>query len=144
MACGDRDPIVVGEVVLQEVPALLSLRREEPAKSVCDEVDKLITGIVKGKPKTDEGLIEFTSFLGKWRARLSDDEILLLDQKARDLVFARKDEVTLTDNGKATMGKDTKIHLRVGDRQWSGQMPPQYFQRLDSWRQKASEPSRTF
>ena len=58
---------------------------------VCDEVDKIITITIRGKPKNDAELIELTSFLGKWRARLLDDEILLISQKANDFVFARKD-----------------------------------------------------
>jgi hypothetical protein len=100
-------------------------------------VDDFVKGIAKAKPSNEPDVIQFQISNAQppvWKARLMTGAAVLVAANGQEAVFAKKDDVNVTTEGKVLLGRNLKALLQFGDRNFKGSIAPELFERYEVWK----------
>jgi hypothetical protein len=100
-------------------------------------VDDLVKGIAKSKAAKEPDIIQFQISSGQppvWKGRLLADAALCVSANGQEAVIARKNDVSITAEGKVLLGKNLKASFQFGDRIFKGSIAPEFFDRYQAWK----------
>jgi hypothetical protein len=111
--------------------------QSRPSPEALRRIDQIVNDLRKATMAGDPNLVEFVvkSFPGEgpWKARFGDENGVLLGGR-EELIFAAKQDVIFTSQGKALSGNTLNATFRIRDRTFSGGISPQAFERCELWK----------
>jgi hypothetical protein len=120
-----------------------AIPRRKPGEESVRQLNEIISRLAAENPGESRDIIEFKSrnYRIPWKGRLFGDiGVFGLINKiggCTDVVCARRDEVQITNKAVKISGgkpKLLKASFRIGQRNFSGKISPEYLQRYEAWK----------
>ena len=115
-----------------------NMPQSKPSAETLQRIDQIVDEMKKATLASDPRLLEFTgkSFSSQqaWRGRLGEASGVFIADGGQDLVFAQKQAVSISSDGKVWIGKSLKATFSIGERNFSGTISPEAFQRYEEWK----------
>ncbi|MFB3896660.1 MAG: hypothetical protein ACE14V_10200 [bacterium] len=111
-----------------------------PTEETLKKLDELAKSIAKSEVKDQPDMIEFQiiGFRNRqiWKGKLESDSAIFAEGSGQDVIFAKKNEVELVNNGKVMVGKSLNMQFKTKDRILKGTIKPESFDRFTAWKTK--------
>ena len=109
-----------------------------PPEQVIEQAREMVKDLKKAKPKEETDVLEFVSGGGlgakQVRIRLMPESAFCLIGGGEDALIVTPDQIDIEDDGKAMIGSARKVKLSVGEREFKGNMSPEYVERFRTWK----------
>jgi hypothetical protein len=139
--------IIAGVSLITRYKKYGPLMTTRPSAAMLKEAGALLDQIQKGKRKNTANLIEFSSVSAfrrrLWRGLLLDNMAVLIGYDGRsfgrtivDIYFLPPSGFKIDVSRREVVGRWLKAKLFVSDLQMSGTMPPECYDRYQSWKDK--------
>ena len=133
--------IVFGVSFFRRYGRFARLAASRPDKAVLRELDGIAKEILKAKLRKSEDIIQFDSktFIQvvRWRVRFSEGIATFVAVRAHDMIFARPDEVDIEQRGQQTLGKKSKVTIRLPGKTIRTVLTEEALGKLNAWKESA-------
>lgn len=125
--------IVLGVKSFIKFSSVSKISTEAPSKDKIKEFNRFVASIQKSKSTGENDIVEFTAGC-PWKGRLMQKHGIFLKGGGQAVIFADRNEIEISEQGKKMFGKSLKASFEICGTQYKGSISPEMLKKFQDWK----------